>query len=68
MYQNELKFGGVYSENNLPKLKGGIYAIKLHEYKSIGAHWIALYLNSNNVGYFDNFEVEHIQKKKFLNL
>ena len=35
--------------------------------KSIGTHWIALYVNSNNIIYFDSFKVEHIPKeiKKF---
>ena len=27
-YQNEPKFNGVYSRNNLPKIKVGAYAIK----------------------------------------
>ena len=41
-YQNEPKFNSVYSRNNLPKIKDGAYVINLHEYKSIGTHWIAL--------------------------
>ena len=44
-YQNEPKLNGVYSRNNLPKIKGGTYVIIRHEYKSIGAHWIDLYVN-----------------------
>ena len=66
-YQNELKFNGVYSRNNLPKIKDGAYVINL-EYKSIGTHWIALYVNANNIVYFDSFGVEHISKeiKKFI--
>ena len=65
-YQNELRFNGVYSRNNLPKTKDGAYVIKLDEYKSIGTHWIALYVNDNNVTCFDSFE--HILKeiKKFI--
>ena len=46
--QNEPKFNGVYLRNNLPKIKNEAYVINLDEYKSIGAHWIALYANSNN--------------------
>ena len=66
-YQNESKFNGVYSRNNLPKIKDETYAINLDEYKSIGTHWIALYVSIGNVTYFDSFEVEHISKeiKKF---
>ena len=67
-YQNEPKFNGVYSRNNLPKIKDGTYVINLDDYKSTGTHWIALYVNANNIVYFDNFGVEHIPKevKKFI--
>ena len=37
--------------------------INLDEYKSIETHWIALYVNGDNVTYFDSFGVEYIQKK-----
>ena len=43
-YQNEPKFDGVYSRRNLLKIKDGTYVIHLSEYKSIGTHWIALYV------------------------
>ena len=42
--QNEPKFDGVYSRRNLLKIKDGTYVIHLSEYKSIGTHWIALYV------------------------
>ena len=29
-YQNELRFNGVYSRNNFPKIKDGTYVINLH--------------------------------------
>ena len=59
-YQNQPKFNDVYSRNNLPKIKDGVYIINLDEYKSIVTHWIALYVNGNsNVIYFDSFGVEH---------
>ena len=35
-YQNEPKINGVYSRNNLPKMKDGTYVINLDESKSIG--------------------------------
>ena len=37
-YPNEPKFNGVYSRNNLPKIKDGTYVINLDEYKSSGIH------------------------------
>ena len=42
--------------------------INLDEFKSIGTHWIVLYVNGNNIIYFDSFGVEHIPKeiKKFI--
>ena len=43
-------------------LKDEVYVINLDEYESIGTHWIALYVNTENVTYFDSFGVEHILK------
>ena len=40
-----------------------VYVINLDEFKSIGTHWIVLYLNGNNMIYFYRFEVEHIRKQ-----
>ena len=47
-YQNEPKPNGVYSRNNLPKIKDGAYVINIDEFKSIETHWIALYVNGSN--------------------
>ena len=38
------------------------YVINLDEYKSIGTHWIAFYVNDNTVTYSDSFGVEQIPK------
>ena len=52
----------------LSKIKDGAYIINLDEYESIGTHWVALYVNAENVTYFDSFGVEHIPKeiRKFI--
>ena len=64
-YQNEPRFNGVYSRDNLPdEIKYGAYVINLDKYSDIGTHWIALYVNNKTVTYFDSFGVEHIPKKK----
>ena len=60
--QNESKFNGVYSRNNSLKTKDGAYAVNLDEFKSIGTHWIDLYVNNNNVIYLDSFGVEQYSK------
>ena len=65
-YQNEPKFNGIYSRNNLPKIKEATYVINLDEYKSIVTYWIALYANAENLTYFDSFGLD-IFKKKFEN-
>ena len=62
-YENEPKFNGVYSRNISPKIKDGVYIIDLDEYKSIWTQWIALYVNDNNVTYFESFGIEHIPKE-----
>ena len=62
-YQNEPKFNGVYSRNNLSKIKNGVYIINLDEYEPIETHWIALYVNAKNVTYYDSFGVAHIPKE-----
>ena len=41
-YQNKPKFNGVYSRNNLPKIKDEIFLINIAEYKSIGTDLIVL--------------------------
>ena len=76
-YQNESRFNGVYSRDNLTEIKDGAYVINLDEYSNIGTHWVALYvggaspkdIQNNNVTYFDSFSVEYIPKeiKTFIN-
>ena len=41
-------------------MKYGAYVINLNEYKSVGSHWIALYVNDYNI---INFRVEYIPKE-----
>ena len=61
--QNEPRFNGAYSRDNLPKMKDGAFVINLDEYSDIGTHWIAFYARNNNVTYFDSFGVEHFLKE-----
>ena len=63
-YQNESRFNGVFSRDNLPNtIKNGAYVINLDEYRDIGTHWVALYANNKTITYFDYFGVEHIPKE-----
>ena len=38
-----------------------MYIINLYEYSDIGTHWVALYVQNNDVTYFDS--LEHILKE-----
>ena len=61
---SESRFNGVYSRDNLPKItKKGAYVINLEEYENTGTHWIALFVKTNEVIYFDSFGIEHIPKE-----
>ena len=62
-YENESRYNGVYSRDNLSKIKDGAYIINLDEYANICTHWVALWINNNNVTCFDSFELEHIPKE-----
>ena len=59
---------GVFSRDNLTKIKDGTYVINLDEYSDIGTHWVTLYVH-NDVTYFDSSGAEHIPKeiKTFIN-
>ena len=63
-YQNELRFNGVFSRDNLSnRIKNGAYVINLDEYHNIVTHWVELYVNNKIIIYFDSFGVEHIPKE-----
>ena len=71
-YQNESRFNGIFSRDNLPNnnnnnnnnnIKNGAYVINLDEYRDIGTHWVALYVNDKTIIYFDSFGVENIPKE-----
>ena len=63
-YQNEPRFNGVFSRNNLPKrIKDGAYIVNPDEYEDVGTHEVALFSNRNEIVYFNNFGAEHIPEE-----
>ena len=58
----------MYYQNEPKQIKDGAYVINFDECKLKGTHWIAFYVNANNIVYFDSFGVEYIPKeiKKFI--
>ena len=68
-YNNEQRFNGVFSRDNLPKtMKDGDYVINLDEYADVGTRWIALFCNRSEMICFDSFGVKHAPEeiKEFL--
>ena len=72
-HQNEPRFKSAYSRDNLPKhssgecssveIEDGAYVINLDECSDTETHWVALYVQNNDVTYCDSFGVEHIPKE-----
>ena len=63
-YENEQRFNGVYSRDNLPnEIKDGAYVINLDEHAATSTHWIALFCNKDGIVYFDSFGVEYIPEE-----
>ena len=63
-YENEPRFNGIFSRDNMPKkLKEGAYVINLDEYADVRAHWIALFSNRSEIVYFDSFGVEDVPEE-----
>ena len=63
-YENEPRFNGVFSRDNMPKkIKDGAYVINLDEYADVGTHWITLFCKRSEIVDFDSFGVEHVPEK-----
>ena len=63
-YENESRFNGVFSRDNLPKkIKDGVNVINLDEHADTATHWIALFCKNNEIVYFDSIGVEHIPEE-----
>ena len=44
------------------KKKDGTYIINLDEYSDIGTYWVVLWVDNNDVTYFDSFGVKHSER------
>ena len=62
-HQNEPRFNGAYSTDNLPDKIKDLDVINLDEYSDVVTHWIPLYALNNDITYFDSFGVEYISKE-----
>ena len=62
-FKDEKRFNGVYSRNNLPKLKKDAYVTNLDHSKNTGTHGVVIFVKEDRVIYFDSFGVEFIPKE-----
>ena len=59
-FNYEATFHGVFSGNNLTKIKDGAYVINIDDKKSKGEHWVLLFSEKHLAVYFGSFGIEYI--------
>ena len=62
-FKYEVRINGVFSRNNLPRIKDGAYVINLDDRNSKGTHWFSLFIDKNIAIYFDSFGIEYIPQE-----
>ena len=62
-FDYEPRFNGVFSRNNLPRMKDGKYVINLDDKNSKGTHWVSLFIDRNTALYFDSFGIKYIPQE-----
>ena len=56
-FNYEPRFNGVFSRDNLPRTKDGVYFINLDDEQSKGICWVSLFINRNTTVYFDPLNI-----------
>ena len=64
-FNNEPRFNGVLSRNNLLGIKDGAYTINLDDKNSKGTHKVSLFIHKNLAIHFDSFRIEFIPQEVF---
>ena len=62
-FNYEPEFSGVFSRNNLPRIKDGAYVINLDGKNAKGTYWVSLFINENLAICFDSFGIEYIPQE-----
>ena len=62
-FNYDSKFNGVFSRNNLPRIKYVPYVINLDDKNSKETHSDSLFIDRNTAVYFDSFRIEYIPQK-----
>ena len=59
----ELRFIGSYSRDNVPRIIYGLHIINLDDKKSKGPCWVSLFIDRNTAVYFDSFGIEYYHQE-----
>ena len=59
-FNYERRFNGVFSRDNLPRMKDGVYVIILYDQQSKGTNWVSLFIDRNLEVYLYSFGIEYI--------
>ena len=62
-FVHDCRFNGIFSTDNLPRIKDGAYVINLDNKQSKGTQWVSLFIDINTALYFDSFGTEYISQE-----
>ena len=60
-FNYDSRFNGVFSRNNLSRIKDGAYVINLDDKNSKSTYWFSLSVDRNTAVYFHSFGIEYIK-------
>ena len=63
-FVSDCRLNGVFSRDNLPRIKDGPYVINLDDKKIKRTHWVSLFTNRNITIYFDSFGIKFIPQEE----
>ena len=62
-FNDEPRFNGIFSRNNLPRIKDRAYVINLDDKNSKETHWVSWFVDKNLAVYLDSFGIEDIPQE-----
>ena len=67
-YENDCRFNGVFSRDNLLRIKHGAYVANLDYKQSKGTRWVSLFIGRSKVMYLNSFETEYILQQVLIKI
>ena len=58
-----IKFKGVFSRNNLPRIKDGPYSINLDDKRSKETQWASLFIDKSKAVYLNSFRIDETSQE-----